>query len=327
MSNSLFQGRESQLREEYLNGSPFSHLVLDNFISEEFLQKLLVQFPSFNSQFSLSENGAPEGKAVRSEFRSLGSAYRELDTVFRSESFLTSLELIVGIPHLVFDPTYYGGGTHESLRLQSLDPHIDFNLHPLKENLFRRVNLLLYLNPDWKPTDGGNLELYRDPYGDEIPKLICPLANRCVIFETNEKSWHGHDKILNPDHSRKSIAVYFYTKASTNSQLPHRNAIYVDRKPPPKPSREELGKQVEIRKKHLSRLLLEEEKRIQNFLKLNSLNREILEKMRKAETHEDFFTQIRNLENRIKKKYELTSDLEDFLLKRSEEVFILDFYT
>lgn len=38
--------------------------------------------------------------------------------------------------------------------------------------------------------------------------------NRCVIFNTSNKSVHGHPEKLNAPIDRQSIAVYYYTKSN-----------------------------------------------------------------------------------------------------------------
>ena len=44
-------------------------------------------------------------------------------------------------------------------------------------------------------------------------KEVAPLFNRCVIFNADADSFHGHPEPLNtpPDITRKSIALYYYT--------------------------------------------------------------------------------------------------------------------
>jgi len=43
----------------------------------------------------------------------------------------------------------------------------------------RKLTCLVYLNPDWKPGDGGELKLF--PFLEE-PITIEPKFDRCVIF-------------------------------------------------------------------------------------------------------------------------------------------------
>jgi 2OG-Fe(II) oxygenase superfamily len=146
---------------------------------------------------------------------------------------LSWLETVTGIPDLLYDPFYLGGGTHENRHGQGLQTHIDFNYHP-SERWHRRLNLIVYLNEDWSSDWGGNLLLFANPHADrEAAQSIAPLRNRCVLFETTEHSWHGFDEIRLPQalqhRSRKSIALYFYSRERPANETAGKHSThYVD---------------------------------------------------------------------------------------------------
>lgn len=49
----------------------------------------------------------------------------------------------------------------------------------------RKLSFVCYLNDeDWKPENGGELVLYLDENGNEVPKSIYPFPGRVVIFES-----------------------------------------------------------------------------------------------------------------------------------------------
>src|SRR3546814_6396188 len=78
---------------------------------------------------------------------------------FNSRPFLAFLEALTGIERLIPDPYFEGGGFHEIGRGGYLNVHADFNLNK-RLNLRRRLNVLIYLNKDWEPAFGGDLELW-----------------------------------------------------------------------------------------------------------------------------------------------------------------------
>jgi len=221
---------------EFRQARPFRHVVMDNFLDADFCAEVCVQFPGFQKEHAVNENRKIGGKATREQVRSLGPAFEKIDDLAKHPSFLSLIEQITGVSGLNYDPCYYGGGTHENLHGQDLDPHIDFNYHPISSQ-HRRLNLIIYLNERWKDEWGGSLQLHSDPYqepGQDEIVTVTPLLNRCVIFETSEQSWHGFERIDLPSEnrhlSRKSFALYYYTETRPVEETAGgHSTVYVER--------------------------------------------------------------------------------------------------
>lgn len=235
-----------QLAERFAGAQPFRHVVIDRFLEDEFCRQLAAEFPQFDGRKAINELGQAGGKAVISNVASISPAYAEFDRLMQDSEFLRTIGRITGIENLLYDPDYIGGGTHDNQHGQELDFHIDFNYHPTRHT-HRRLNLILFLNEDWQCDWGGCLELRRDPWAS-VPgpddRRVLPLRNRAVIFETTENSWHGFRRIQLPEdqrhRSRRSLAIYFYTKERPPTQTAaSHGTVYI---PQPLPERFQAGR-------------------------------------------------------------------------------------
>jgi hypothetical protein len=208
------KGRD--LTERYNAGQPFPHIVIDDFLPGALLEKCLAEFPKREEAENEFDRDQERFKA---QFNPdiLSPAVRGMFYAFNSRPFIRVLENITGIKGLIPDPYFAGGGFHQISQGGHLSVHADFNHHkPL--NLERRINVLIYLNRDWKDEFGGQLELWDDGMKNCMVSIL-PLFNRCVIFNTTSNSNHGNPKpIDHPDRiPRRSIALYYYT-ASWNGE-------------------------------------------------------------------------------------------------------------
>jgi len=230
-----FQGSLASLSSKFTSARPFPHVIIEEFLNPQLCARLLNDFPAFEKRHALNEMGEVGGKAVRMDMPGIAPSYAELDTFLQTPEFLKAIEQLTGIQELLYDPNYIGGGTHENLQGQSLDAHVDFNLLP-HNGWHRRLNLIIYLNPQWKSAWGGCLTLESDPWNAEhADKVeIVPTFNRCAIFETSEVSWHGFAAIELPvnehETTRKSIAIYLYTRTRPTEQTAaSHGTVYVPR--------------------------------------------------------------------------------------------------
>ncbi|MBW8315490.1 MAG: 2OG-Fe(II) oxygenase [Hydrogenophaga sp.] len=196
---------------KYKQGSPFPHIAFDNFLPEDVADAVLKEFPQPGDIDWHNYNRQTEIKLVCADEAKFGPVTRNLFYQLHSLPFLRFLEKVTGIPNLIPDPALRGGGLHQIRRGGLLKLHADFNHHDATF-LDRRVNILLYLNKDWKEEYGGYLELWNKDTSFCGDKIL-PVFNRLAIFSTTSESFHGHPDPLNcpEDMTRKSLALYFYT--------------------------------------------------------------------------------------------------------------------
>jgi Rps23 Pro-64 3,4-dihydroxylase Tpa1-like proline 4-hydroxylase len=206
---------------------PFPHIVIEDFIHPRRLDTLSKAFPSLTDVRWYTYENIFERKYAYNDVRRLPQPITDLMWDLNSAAFLSFLEELTGIPDLIADDGFRGGGLHCISTGGKLDIHADFNIHP-ETGLHRRLNAILFLNEDWKPEYGGAFELWnRDMTACEA--RILPILNRMVIFSVTDTSFHGHPEPLNtPDGvSRKSMAWYYYTKDRPANELsPMHSTLY-----------------------------------------------------------------------------------------------------
>ncbi|MBE9042808.1 2OG-Fe(II) oxygenase [Pleurocapsales cyanobacterium LEGE 10410] len=209
----------NKYQQEYSQALPFPHIVIDNFLPEPILNRVLQEFPSPETiDWKTFDNSAEKKLASTSELQ-MGENTRLLLQQLNSSTFINFLEQLTGIEGIIPDPHYLGGGLHQIEQGGYLKIHVDFNRHK-RLRLDRRLNLLIYLNKDWQEEYGGHFEMWNTDM-TKCEKKILPIFNRCVIFNTTDFSFHGHPEPLNcpENRTRKSLALYYYSNGRPASEV------------------------------------------------------------------------------------------------------------
>lgn len=213
------KGRD--LAEAYNSAAPFPYIMIDDFLPKAVVDMCLAEFVPEGQDDHITYNRSQE--RLKREYKPdlMSAGPRNLFYAFNSRAFISVIENITGIKGLIPDPYYFGAGFHEIQNGGHLSVHADFN-HHIPLNLERRINVLIYLNEDWRDEYGGQLELWDDAM-DHCVESIVPVINRCVIFNTTSNSNHGNPHPVNhPDgRTRKSIALYYYTATWTGDKRGH----------------------------------------------------------------------------------------------------------
>jgi hypothetical protein len=197
-----------QMRARFADAAPFPHLVIDDFLSDG-AKSSLGEFPTPDwRHWNAFSEGFQREKRYCNDIAQIPAPYSQLIVECSQPTFLTALESLTSIDQLIVDPYLEGGGLHCSGGGGVLVPHTDFHLYE-RLNLYRKLNLLIYLNDDWGPDDGAYLELYRPE--EKTPAVtIAPHFGRAVIFKTDDQSVHGFSVPVAQGKWRKSVALYYY---------------------------------------------------------------------------------------------------------------------
>jgi hypothetical protein len=224
---SALRARLPELRRQWsAPEKPFPYVVIDDFLPAGWVEEILATYPLPDIPGWDTTTYTHQRKKF-TRVSGFPTPIADFFAFTASEELRLLVGEVTGIADLLDDQELVGGGLHQILRGGFLDVHVDYNFHPTTK-LHRRLNLLLYLNRDWKPEYEGCLELWDLPAKRQI-EHIAPLLNRAVMFETSEVSYHGHPAPLNcpPNVTRKSLAVYYYTRERPPATIaPEHNTLY-----------------------------------------------------------------------------------------------------
>lgn len=202
-----------QLVSRFRSAEPYDHVVIDDFFEPSIAEGLAEEFPEFDSPIWAEYNNPIEIKKLCNRWDKFPRLTYSVLNYLNSPEFVGQMSLLVG-EQLYPDPGLNGGGWHTHKAGGKLNTHLDYSIHP-KLGLERRVNIIVYLQPKWKPEYGGELGLWAvAPDGKGPGELKAQIAcnfNRAVIFDTSQNSWHGlPEPVRCPEGiNRNSIAVYY----------------------------------------------------------------------------------------------------------------------
>ena len=204
--------KDDECKNTYAHADPYPHICFQDLWKEDFLKSISNEFRTFNNWEEHSMSAGFEKRSCKSFYKLPEKTSRLIDFC-NSFVFLRFLEYLTGISGLIPDPYLLGGGMHSTLNNGFLKLHTDFNWHR-ELKLYRRLNLLIFLNKNWQNDWEGHLLLVKkNEKVLEIRKKITPEINTSIIFNTDHKSIHGHPLPMRlPEGiSRDSIALYYYS--------------------------------------------------------------------------------------------------------------------
>ena len=219
---------EASLAQKFQASEPCHFLCLDNILDEDFVARLVNSYPSYSQASKLGRgfNNVNESMKLQvTDWENFPDAVRDLCDLLSGTEFIAQLSRITGIDDLLWDSALFGGGMQFMNPGGYLDVHVDFNQLP-DQKLFRRVNLIIYLNSSWQAGWGGLTEIW-----DRDVKKCChaiePKPGRCLLFETTDTSFHGVSEVRSPGITRQTFSAYYYTKEPRDSsKINYRDTIF-----------------------------------------------------------------------------------------------------
>lgn len=204
----------------YQSAEPYHHICVDDFLPAEILTRVRREvevLPGAEASFDRAQ------ERLKTSYlpERLPDYTRSLFQAFNSRAFIGFLEEMTGIHGLIPDPYFIGAGIHCVANGGHLDIHADFNLHKIMK-VERRLNVLVYLNPEWRAEWGGSFEIWDKKMENKVASFV-PLFNRMVCFSTGSDTFHGNPEVVrNPNGDpRLSIALYYYTATWDSTRKSH----------------------------------------------------------------------------------------------------------
>lgn len=216
------------INNQFENNMPIPIAILDNFLPRNIAADMSKECDTIPDQhwtiFNRHESEMLECKKLE-----VAPVAFNVTSQLHSSICMGWLEKITNIPGLIPDPYITGAGYSKILNSKSLKTHTDFNWND-QLRLHRILSLIIYLNPDWQPEYGGDLNFY-DFNRNHIVKNISPIFNRAVLWKYHKRGFHGTSEVLCPETiTRKSFRLFFYVSNAVynDNDRPHRSLYWYD---------------------------------------------------------------------------------------------------
>lgn len=198
-------------RAAYEQADPFPHAVVTSAWDRDLMRDCKAEINAFDDWDGEKRFYGSRQKRWCGDIHRLPPSVQRVIGEASQPRFLRWLEEFTGEDCLMPDPYLEGGGIHQISEGGFLKVHADFNWNE-QLHLYRRLNILLYLNDEWDESWGGALELWTTDMA-RCSKRIFPRANTMVVFTTDDCSFHGHPHPLTSPEGvhRDSIALYYYS--------------------------------------------------------------------------------------------------------------------
>lgn len=206
------------LKKKFLNAKPFEHIIIPNFLNEEYAEELFNAFPEDIESGKWYKYDNPlEKKYARDDIQNFPVCLKQFFYLLSTGDITSAFSTLSNIENLECDPYLHGAGLHAHPKDGTLHMHLDYEKHPHIEKE-RRLNMILYMSKDWKEEWNGETQLWDEKMENCVVKSHVKF-NTAIIFKTNEKSWHGlPEKICCPENIlRKSIAYYYVSPIVSDS--------------------------------------------------------------------------------------------------------------
>lgn len=200
--------KEDELRLQFAETkSAIGYCYIDELLPEELVQQIHEYFPK--PEAAKLKKNIKEYKYIAYQMDLYHPLLEEVIYAFQDPKVVKKIGEICEMPQIEADEHLYAGGLSLMKKDQYLSPHLD-NSHDKDRNLWRVLNLLYYVTPDWELQHGGNLELW--PNGvQEAPVTITSKQNRLVIMATHQASWHSVSPVIN-DAIRCCVSNYYFSE-------------------------------------------------------------------------------------------------------------------
>ena len=207
--NRIIQEKDRIKTQYEESKNQIGYFYIDDLLSAEITEQIDSQFPS--KQEMVLKKSIRENKYIGVQMNEYAPVLEELIYAFQDDRVVNLIKQVCGIQELTPDENLYAGGLSSMKQSQFLNPHLD-NSHDKERNRWRVLNLLFYVTPNWKDSNGGHLEIW--PEGlEQHQTTLHSRFNRLIVMATHDKSWHSVSPVV-VNASRNCVSNYYFSNTA-----------------------------------------------------------------------------------------------------------------